>query len=419
MLDIPAEVSSHTSELIALRRHFHEHPELSLMETETMAYIQDTLRSYGIESSHIPNAGILAVITGKGPGRTVLLRADIDALPIEESAMNLSRQRVTRSTVKGVMHACGHDGHMAMLLVAAKILAAHRDEWKGRVVLMFEQGEEQAGPVANFLRYLVNESGLTIDTAYATHVRWDVPAGKIVISEAPPMAGGIGFIFKLRGRGSHGSRPDLAENPFDCFHAFYGALQALRMRAVPPRECLTVSIGMVNGGFAPNIIPDELTFGGTARFFNYEKAGKPFYDEMLALLERECANYHCSYEIIHLPPPLYEVRNHPECVALAREGITRHLGANVLYDCEPWMASESFAITARLFPSVLSFTGIQNLAKGCGANHHTAEFDMDEEGLPAGVAACLAYTLEFLDKQSHPTVPPLDLPLEEVITRNV
>ena len=233
------------------------------------------------------------------------------------------------------------------------------------------------------------------------------------------MAGGIGFIFKLRGRGSHGSRPDLAENPFDCFHAFYGALQALRMRAVPPRECLTVSIGMVNGGFAPNIIPDELTFGGTARFFNYEKAGKPFYDEMLALLERECANYHCSYEIIHLPPPLYEVRNHPECVALAREGITRHLGANVLYDCEPWMASESFAITARLFPSVLSFTGIQNLAKGCGANHHTAEFDMDEEGLPAGVAACLAYTLEFLDKQSHPTVPPLDLPLEEVITRNV
>ena len=83
------------------------------------------------------------------------------------------------------------------------------------------------------------------------------------------------------------------------------------------------------------------------------------------------------------------------------------------------MASESFAITARLFPSVLSFTGIQNLAKGCGANHHTAEFDMDEEGLPAGVAACLAYTLEFLDKQPHPTVPPLDLPLEEVITRNV
>ncbi|WP_301859891.1 M20 family metallopeptidase [uncultured Megasphaera sp.] len=413
------EVRRHGADLTALRRHFHEYPELSKKETQTMAYIQDTLTAYGIPSRHIEKGGIIAWIQGRQPGKTLLLRADIDALPIEESEKNLSVPRVCRSKHDGVMHACGHDGHMAMMLTAANLLNQWKDQWDGTIVIMFEQGEEESGPLEYLLHYIEEESPWHIDACYATHVRWDIPAGKIAVCHDAPMAGGFGFEIVIKGQGGHGSRPDLARSPIDCFHAFYGDLQALRMRTVSPLDGLTISVGSVHSGSALNIIPNELTFAGTCRFFSYDHAGKRFYEEFHTILKNACQTYGCTYEILHMPKPLFEVQNNPVCVSLAEEGIRTAMGDDVLTDCIPWMASESFAITTRLYPGVLTFTGIENKEKGCGANHHTPEFDLDEDGLIYGTTACLSFALTYLqEKPDIPFTRP-DEPLSELAARNI
>ena len=284
---------------------------------------------------------------------------------------------------------------------------------------MFERGEEASGPLEYLLRYLEQDSPWQIDACYATHVRWDIPAGKIAICDEAPMAGGFGFEIRIDGHGGHGSRPDLAQSPIDCFHDIYGNLQALRMRIVPPKECLTFSVGSLHSGDTLNVIPNSLTFSGTSRFFSYDHAGKGFYEAFQDILKNSCQTYGTSYEILHMPAPLFEVQNDPTCVGIAREAVKKYMGPDVLTDCQPWMASETFALTARLYPGVLTFSGIENKEKGCGANHHTPEFDLDEDGLPYGAATCLGFALDYLkEKPDIPFTRP-DEPLEKLVARNI
>lgn len=413
-------VLAEKEELVAIRRHCHEYPELSCQEFQTIAYIEGKLDEYGIAHRYIDKGGIIAWIDGKkGPGKTLLIRADIDGLPIVEKDTNLSAKRVCCSLHQGVMHACGHDGHIAMALTAAKILNQQKDTWPGTVVFMFEQGEEQSGPLEYLLRYLEEDSPWHIDACYATHVRWDIPTGKIAICHEAPMAGGFGFSIRINGHGGHGSRPDLAQSPIDCFHEFYSNLQGLRMRTVPPMEGLTISIGTIHSGDVLNVIPNTLTFSGTSRFFSYEKAGKRFYEEFLHLLRHACQMYDCTYDILHMPKPLYEVQNNPACVTLAEQAVQHYIGPDALTTCTPWMASETFALTARLYPGVLTFTGIANSAKGCGGNHHTPEFDLDEDGLTYGAAACLGFAIDFLTKSIAIPFQKTTEPLHELVQRNI
>lgn len=413
-------VLAEKEELIAIRRHCHEHPELSCQEFQTISYIEEKLNEYGISHRYINKGGIIAWIDGEGgAGKTLLIRADIDALPITEQPTNLSTKRVCTSLNKGIMHACGHDGHIAMALIAAKILNRQKKDWPGKVIFMFEQGEEQSGPLEYLLQFLERDSGWHIDGCYATHVRWDIPAGKIAVCHEAPMAGGFGFEIRIKGHGGHGSRPDLAQSPIDCFHDFYNGLQALRMRIIPPMEGLTISIGTIHAGDVLNVIPDELTFSGTSRFFSYEKAGKRFYEEFLHLLQNSCDIHGCTYEILHMPKPLFEVQNNPICVSLAEQAVKEYIGPDILTSCQPWMASETFALTARLYPGILTFTGIANKEKGCGGNHHTPEFDLDEDGLSYGTAACLGFAVEFLTKQPDIPFCRPEESLEEMVKRNI
>lgn len=407
-MEILQLVRNNFTELVNLRRYLHKHPELSGCEEQTVAYIEMKLSGYGIAYTTVPNGGVVGVIEGCKPGKTLLLRADMDALPIKESACNLQNEKICLSENEGVSHACGHDAHTAMLLVASKILQQQRQNWPGKIVLCFERGEEGAGNIKYLLDYIENYSDLKIDGCYGTHVRWNVPVGKMVIQSGAVMAGGFGFEIRLTGRGGHGSRPDMANSPLDCFTAIYHNVNMLRLRKVTPFECLTFSIGKVYCGEKLNIVPDELTFAGTARFFDLEAAGQPFIDEFLKIVVNECSSFGCTFEVLHMPKPIYEVRNDPVCTKLAQQAVTKCLGTEVLTDVEPWMASETMSTYLKLYPGVFTFTGIANAAKGTGANHHTPEFDVDEDGMLTGAAAAIAYALEFLN-----------YPEEIAFTRNI
>ena len=417
-MDINKLVEANFQEAVVLRRYFHTHPEMSGKELKTVAYIDAYLQKLGIKSIVVENGGVLGVLDSGKKGKTLLIRSDIDALPIEENPNNLKQKKICCSPIKGLSHGCGHDCHMAMSLTAAKILAANKDAWQGSVVFCFERGEETGGNIRYLLPYLVNKSHLHIDGCYSTHVRWDIPAGKVMVMPGATMAGGFGFTIKLLGKFGHGARPDLAINPIDCFVAIYEDLKAFRLQ-VDPREWLTYSIGQLEGGHTYNIIEGNLTFGGSCRFFNMEKAGSLFQNFLLKSLEKNGALYNCQYEIPYMPDPLYPTTCDPVCESLCEKAVTKYLGPDANYKVDPWMASETFSCYMQLFPGVHTFTGIANEATGCGAPHHTPEFDVDESGLKAGITMALGYALEFLNTDFKTNFRPTTEPVEKLAARNV
>lgn len=402
MLDIQRLAEAEADHVTALRRHFHAHPELSQKEFATMDCIEAELSRLGIRTVRVPHGGVFGFLEGARPGWTVLMRSDIDALPIQESETNLSRKKACVSENPGVSHACGHDGHMAMLLTEAKILAEHREDWDGRIVFMFEEAEEMGERgIAPMLRYL-DEQKVHIDVCWGSHVMYCVPAGKIALMDGAMLAGAFFFRVVLHGKSGHGSMPHLAVNPIDCFTAFAAALSSYRMRAVRPDTSFTYSFGMVQAGDTPNVIPDTLTFAGTARYLDNE-SGEAFRTHFWTLLRRVCEDFGCTAEAVEdqfFPATV----NTKEAAEIGRRAAAEVLGEDALCQMPPWMAAETFSITELTYPGVFAFTGIQNEDVGSGANHHTPEFDIDERGLVCGVKAALAYVLTMLrEKPDFPS----------------
>jgi len=418
-VDIKTVVFAYNAELVELRRHFHRHPEESGKEYATVAYIDNYLKALNISTITVEDGGLLGIIDSGKPGKTLLMRADIDALPVAESPNNLKCPKVCCSQVPGFSHSCGHDCHMAMTMIAGKILAKNKADWTGKVVLCFERGEEYGANIRYLLPYLVEKSGLNIDGCYATHVRWDIPAGKVNIQSGAVMAGGLGFSIKLIGTPGHGSRPDLANNPIDCFNAIYNDLAACPMRTVNPYDFLTFSIGQLEAGTQINVIPGELTFGGTSRFFNLKQAGQHFLDVLRRSVKHECEIFGCKYEVLRCLDPLFEVRNNAPLSALCKKAVAKELGQSVFFTPTPWMASESYALYLQEYPGIMTFTGIANPKTGAGANHHTPEFDIDEAGLTTGVIMAVSYALAFLSSNIDPKFTKNPEPVEILAARNI
>lgn len=395
--------------VISLRRHFHEDPELSQKEFRTMDFIEKFLHELGIETVRVPHGGVFGFIDSGRPGWTVLMRADIDALPIKEDPVNLSKERVCISKNDGVMHACGHDGHMAMLLTEAKILSLHKKEWEGKVVLMFEEAEEMGERgIAPMLRYL-RDHHIHVDTCFGTHVKWDLPAGKVGILYGTAMAGAYFFRIKLHGKSGHGSRPDMAVSPIECFISIASELRSYRMRVTAPTDSFTYSFGSVEAGHEPNIIPEELMFAGTARCTKNED-GLAFRKTLLEVTKNTAALHGCTVEVVedqYFPVTV----NTKECVDLARKAVVDQLGEEALdRNCPMWMATETFSITESTWPGVFFFTGIYDKDVGSGSPHHTPKFDIAENGLVTGVAAALSYVTEVLkEKPACPSFHAVDL----------
>ena len=418
-MDILNEAKKNFDYMVRIRRHMHEYPENSGVEYETEKYIASELDALGIEYVVVPEGGIIGQIHGGKPGKTVLLRADMDALPIQESKTNLTKEKVCISKNDGISHACGHDAHTAMLLAEAKILNENKEDLNGNIVLLFERGEEAGGNIRNLLPYAVETMKLKIDTCMATHVKWDVPTGTISAEPGAVFSGAYGFIIKLHGQAGHGSRPDLAHSVLDCFNNIYNHINMIRMKYVAPTDILTCSVGFVNCGTVRNIIPDELTFGGTIRTFNVDGAGTPFVKQLMDVVEKECELCQCTYEILHMPDPLFECQNNAVCSEIAKNAVRKYIVEDAVTVAQPWMASESMQACLKLWPGIITFTGIQSEEAGTGANHHTPEFDVDERGMIYGVAAALGYVKDFLNYDKEIPFKPFEGTLKNLVERNL
>jgi len=387
-------------EVIELRRHFHKYPEVSMKEEKTMQYVTGFLRDLEIPYEIVPDGGIIGTIEGESHGKTIILRADLDALPITESPTNLTQAKKVISQNEGVAHVCGHDAHMAMLLGAAKILNENRNEINGTVLLVFEQGEEVGGGIEQLLKRLVE---IGADGVWGIHVKNDLPAGKISVDAGPRMSGVMPFHVKIVGNSGHGSRPDEAQSPIDCFHQFYQQLMAMRLNTLNPHDALTLSVGSINAGKAANVIPDSLEFSGTARFLSAEQ-GNSAKKEFKRLLEKICEIHHCTYGYI-VEPNVKDtmVYNQEQCAEIAQNGVEESVGSEALSNFPAWMASEPFGFCQKYFPGVFAFLGLQNEDKGIGAEHHHPKFDIDESVLKIGVAATVQYAIDFLqsDQEIH------------------
>ncbi len=402
--------------IISMRRYFHENPELSDHEDATIEKISEELTKMGVEHIIIPRGGLLATIKGpaeKDNGKKVLLRADVDALPVTETDSALfDVPRHVKSKNEGVMHACGHDGHMAMLLGAARILLDRKDDIEGTVYLVFERGEEFTGNVRYIFKYM-DDNGMYFDSVWGIHLLSTLETGKVAINDTDMMAGAMFFDVTLVGRGGHGSRPDQSVSPIDAFAAIYQGLEGIRLRKIDPYKTLTYSIGRVQSGLQGNVIPDECSFGGTMRTFDREGAGMVFYNEFKRLIDDTADAYGCTVRYNNFEVPGFAVVNDPECARFARKVLTEELGDCVIGDAEPWMASESFSQYLAQWSGVFCFIGMKNDAKGVGAAHHNRFFDIDEDVLIKGSVGAATYAIEFLksgiDNSKKPHMKYVDL----------
>ena len=400
-MEILQEARKQLPYMVSQRRWFHTRPELSGKEDNTIAHIAGELDKIGIRHVDVPKGGLLGFIDGTADSigspagsPVVLLRADVDALPIPESECNLKQKRTCISSVSGVSHMCGHDGHMAMLLGAAGILSAHRDMFGGRIILMFERGEEGYFNVAYLHKYM-RDNRIEPDTCWGMHTYAPLKTGQILIRSGAVMSGMIRFRITLTGSGGHGARPDLANSPVDCFAALYDGLSKLRLKCSSPFEPVTFSVGSVNSGFAGNVIPDDLTFSGTVRYFDMDTA-MHFKAEMEKMIAGTAAAYGCRADV-YISDPCYPVINDGECADLARKAVTGVLGPDALAGTEPWMVSETVSMSLKLWPGVFALLGIRNEELGSGAENHSAQFDLDEEAFVCGAAATVSYALTFLN----------------------
>ncbi|MDR1649531.1 MAG: amidohydrolase [Synergistaceae bacterium] len=397
-LNILAQIEKLEDKLIGLRRHLHENPELSGFEFKTLELIRNRLTELEIPFIECPAGGILGFVENGNSGRTVLLRGDIDALPVTESAANLCREKTVVSKVEGASHICGHDAHTANMLAAAEILRKNREFIDGKVILCFERAEENGGPDRKYgARALLNffkERNWRIDSCFAIHVNPEMKSGTISANEGAVMAGGGAFRAKIIGSSGHAARPDRANHPLDCFVAFYQALLNFRLKHASPFTPLTISVPVVNTGTQRNVIDDELTFSGTVRFFRPE-IGEMFEREFRRALGHIAAAYHCEHEVeicFTVPP----VVNDKKSSRVARGAVAKYIGEERLTVSEPLMASEPMGLYLSRYTGTLAFLGIANDTCGSGAELHNARFDIDEAALKYGVAAYVGYALDSL-----------------------
>ncbi|GAC1567834.1 MAG: amidohydrolase [Vulcanimicrobiaceae bacterium] len=380
---MPASHDVPTDDLIRVRRHLHRRPELSMVEHDTAAFIAADLSTMGLDEirTGVGRTGVLGTLVGGKPGPVTLLRADMDALPIAELV-----DADYRSERSGVMHACGHDGHVAILLAAARTLASRRAEIAGTLVFCFQPGEE--GSAGN--RFMIEDGALEnphVDRTFALHLYSGLDVGRVGVRDGAFFASADEFVITLRGRGGHGAMPQTAIDPIVAGSYFVTMLQTIVSREIAPKDPAVFTVGRFEAGTTFNVIPDEATLMGTVRCFDAEvRASMPL--RMERILKGLCEAMRVEYELDYrwsYPPTVNDRAMNDLVRAVARET----LGAERLVEHEIVMWAEDMSFMQEVRPGAYFIVGARGGAS-TGIPHHNARFDIDERSLEVGYRMMVA-----------------------------
>jgi amidohydrolase len=390
-----AQAQQLADQIVAWRRDIHMHPELGFEEQRTARLVADTLAEFGIEAQ--TGVGKTGVVGYLGEGRPVIgIRADMDALPIDEE-----NDVPYRSQTPGVMHACGHDAHTAILLGVAKMLAEMPDRPPGQVRFLFQPSEENSDSddKSGAVRMIEDNALEGVDAVIALHVASDLPAGVITVEDGYSTANEDSFQIVIKGTGGHGAMPHQTVDPIFILAQVLNSLQGIRSRKVDPTKAAAVSIGEVHAGKASNVIPSQVYISGTMRSFD---------DDTRQLLRDELAR---TLEIVRALGGDFTLRirpgypsnyNEPHVAELMRASTSAMIGEGGVMAAEKMMGAEDFAFMTRKAPGAMFMLGAR-----IGADnrpHHTPVFNIDESTLPLGAAVLADVTCQLLqEKGERPT----------------
>ncbi|MDO9375943.1 MAG: M20 family metallopeptidase [Ferruginibacter sp.] len=366
-------------EFIGIRRHLHAHPELSYQEFETSKFVQQKLSSYDIPFEIMATTGVIGLLKGRNPEkRVVALRADMDALPIiEENDVEY------KSTVPGVMHACGHDVHTSCLLGAAKILSELKDEWEGTIKLIFQPGEEKNPGGASLL---INEGVLenpAPESIFGMHVHTTLDTGKLSFRGGMVMASADEIYISIKGKGGHAAAPQFTADTLLIASHLVVSLQQIISRNNSPFNPSVLTITSIQGGNTTNVIPSEVKMMGTFRAMNEEWRFKAH--SLIRKMATELVNSMGAEIDIRIDVGYPFVLNNERLSMAAKETAMGYLGADNIEETELRMGAEDFAFYSHKIPGCFFRLGTRNEAKGITIGGHTPTFDVDENAIETGI----------------------------------
>ncbi|TCP27808.1 amidohydrolase [Scopulibacillus darangshiensis] len=382
-------IESVKADVLKWRRHLHQHPELSFHEEQTAQFVYETLQSFGgLELSRPTKTSVMARLIGPKPGKTLAIRADIDALPIQEEngAEYISKK-------PGVMHACGHDGHTAVLLGTAKILSRLKDDIQGEIRFLFQHAEELfPGGGEEMVQAGVMDE---VDIVIGAHLWSPLEFGKIGVVYGPMMASPDTFWLTVNGKGGHAALPHQTIDSIAIGAQIITNLQHIVSRNTDPLEQLVVSVTQFIGGTTHNVIPGTVEIGGTVRSFDASvRENAPKLIERIAkgITEAHGADYELKYEFGYRP-----VINEETSTKIIEETVIELFGEGALELMKPNMGGEDFSAFQQKAPSCFFFVGAGNAEKGLIYPHHHPKFDIDEDALEKGVKMFVHAALKFLN----------------------
>jgi len=378
-LQIPAtaHISDPVRELIAdtveTRRHLHAHPELSFQEFETAKFVESRLAALDLPITRVLETGVTTIIEGSQPGKTLLVRADMDALPVIEA-----NETSYRSTNPGVMHACGHDGHTSIGLSAARLIRSVQQELKGRAFFVFQPAEETCGAVQLIETGFLN--GIQPDNSLGLHLWNGLPVGQVGVTAGPCMAASDKLTVTIRGQSGHGAIPEQTVDAIVIAGQVISALQQVVSRNVSPLESAVVTLGTISGGRGFNIIADTVEFQGTIRTFKLDVQDR-VHERVRATVRgvAEAMGGEGVADIEKLTPP---VVNDRDMTDLVRKVAVDVVGRDNVMDDVRTMGAEDMSFFLNRAPGCFFFVGSANEARGLHYPHHHPKFDFDEAALP-------------------------------------
>ncbi|WP_186429622.1 amidohydrolase [Clostridium sp. BSD9I1] len=376
--------------IIDCRRKVHTFAEIGMHEFKTKAFIIEEAGKLGLSYEEVPTTSVIVKLDTGRPGKHIALRADIDALPMEESPTNLVGTRTCVSEHPKTCHACGHDGHTAMLLGAMQMLYRLKDSLNGVIYFCFEEGEEPNSGIDAILAAL---DKYAIDRVWGIHVYAALEEGKISV-HGPRMAGYCTARVDFIGKAGHASRPDLAINPLFCSANFLNNLCVAFCNQITAGETVTMAIPMMHVGNESNMIDSKAEIKGTFRFFNNEE-GKKAQKLFRTVAEHTAAMHKCRAEF-----PLETINsaviNDEESSRVAERVLSEILPEGSVVQFDPWYAGETFSKWLEKYKGVLAFLGIKNEEAGYGAGHHNEKFDFNESVMKTGAISTVRYAVEWL-----------------------